>query len=110
MRRLGCNEVASPNIPVTRASTAENSMVSGPSLPLKLATADNDFLAPFCPAALEVDTEEPSALHDAIVWPHGTERQPSFADLSPGSPRRTALKLGHSRAFILVDLVLSSGR
>ena len=65
---------------------------------------------PPCPAALEVDTEEPSALHDAIVWPHGTEPQPSFADLSPGSPRRTALKLGHSRAFILVDLVLSSGR
>ena len=82
MRRLGCNEVASPNIPVTRASTAENSMVSGPSLPLKLATADNDFLAPFCPVALEVDTEEPSALHQAIGWPHGTEREHTSADPS----------------------------
>ena len=64
---MGCNDVASPNIPVTRISPAVNLMISGPSLPLKLATADNDFLAPFCPTALEVDTEEPSALHEAIA-------------------------------------------
>ena len=83
---MGCGEVASPNIPVTRSSPAVNSMISGPSLPLKSATADNDFLAPFCPAAREVDTGEQTALHEAIGWPHGTEREPSFADLGLLSP------------------------